>query len=64
MRKAIVGLAALGAVLLVAATRMKAHVRRMAAHCREMIASRNGNTEVASERQVEEMKQRAAAPTA
>ena len=67
MKKAIVGFAAVGAVvgLLVAAKRMKAHFGQMAAHCKEMMASRNGSTEVPSEREVEEIrKQTATAPTA
>lgn len=67
MKKAIVGVAAFGSVvgLLIAVRRMKAHFGQMAAHCKEMMASRNGSTEVASERQVEELKeQRAAAPAA
>ena len=78
MKRAIVGLAALGSVvgLLVAARRvshalrehskqMKAHCKQMAAHCKEMMASRNGSTEVADGREVEESKQQwTAAPTA
>ena len=61
MKKAIVGLAAVG--LLMAARRMKAHCEQMAAHCAEMIASKNGSSEVASEGDVDEIKkQRAAAP--
>jgi gas vesicle protein len=74
MKKAVVGVAAVGTVvgLLVAAKRvshemrkqMKEHCQQMAAHCKEMMASRNGSTEVPSEREVEEITQQtAAAPT-
>jgi hypothetical protein len=67
MKKAIVGLAAVGSVigLLVAARRMKAHFRQMAARCKEMMASSKGCREAPSEREVEEIKrQTAATPTA
>ena len=78
MKKAIVGLAAVGSVvgLLVAARRvsqelrehskqMKAHCKQMAAHCKEMMASRNGSSEVPDEREVEVSTQQwTAAPTA
>jgi gas vesicle protein len=78
MKKAVVGVAAIGTVggLLLAAKRvshqmrehseqMKEHCKQMAAHCKEMKARRNGSTEVPSEREVEEIKrQTAAAPTA
>ena len=67
MKKVIVGIAAVGSVvgLLVAARRMKAHFRQMAAHCKEMMASTNGNSEAWSERDVDEIKKhRVAAPTA
>jgi hypothetical protein len=66
MKRVIVGIAAVGGVvgLLVAARRMKAHFRQMAAHCKEMMASRNGSSETPSEREVDEIKkQRVAAPT-
>jgi len=78
MKKAVVGVAAVGTVvgLLVAAKRvshelrehskqMKAHCNQMAAHCKEIMASRNGSSEAPSEREVDLIKkQRAAAPTA
>jgi hypothetical protein len=67
MKRVIVGIAAAGSVvvLLVAARRMKAHFRQMAAQCKEMMASRNGSSETPSEREVDEIKkQRVAAPTA
>ena len=67
MKKVLIGLAAVGSVvgLLFAARRMKAHFSEMAAHCKEMMASRNGSSESPSEREVEEIKkQRVAAPTA
>ena len=67
MKRVIVGIAAAGsiAVLLVAARRMKAHFEQMAAHCKEMMASRNGSSEAPSEREVDEItNQRVAAPTA
>ena len=67
MKKVIVGIAAVGSAvgLLVAARRMKAHFREMAAHCKEMMASRNGSSEPPSEREVDEIKkQTVAAPTA
>lgn len=77
MKKAIIGLAAVGSAvgLLLAARRvshalsehskqMKAHCEQMAAHCKEMMASRNGSSEVPSEREIDEKKQRTAAPTA
>jgi hypothetical protein len=67
MKRLIVGIAAVGSVvgLVVAARRMKAHFRQMAAHCEEMMASRNGSSETPSEREVDEIKkQRVAAPTA
>jgi gas vesicle protein len=63
MKKAIVGVAAVGAVvgLLVAGRRMSAEMRehskqmkadckQMAAHCKEMMAGRNGSDEAPSER--------------
>jgi len=62
MKKAIVGLAAVG--LLMAARRMKAHCEQMAAHCKEMMANKNGSSEFRSEREVDEIKKQAAAPTA
>ena len=67
MKRVIVGIAAVGSVvgLLVAARRMKAHFGQMAAHCKEMMASRNGSSEAPSEREVDEIKkQTIAAPTA
>jgi hypothetical protein len=67
MKRVIVGLAAVGSVVavVVAARRMKAHFRQMAAHCKEMMASRNGSSEAPSEREVDEIKkQTVAAPTA
>jgi predicted nuclease of restriction endonuclease-like (RecB) superfamily len=67
MKRVIVGIAAVGSVvgLLVAARRMRAHFRQMAAQCKEMMASRNGSSEAPSEREVDEIKkQRVAAPTA
>jgi hypothetical protein len=67
MKRVIVGIAAVGSVvgLLVAARRMRAHFRQMAAHCMEMVASRNGSSEAPSEREVDEIKKkRVAAPTA
>ena len=66
MKKVIVGIGAVGSVvgLLLAARRMKAHFRQMAAHCKEMMESRNGCCEAPSERGFEEIKkQRVAAPT-
>lgn len=66
MKKVIVGIAAVGSIVavVVAARRMKAHFRQMAAHCKEMMASRNGSNEAPSERKVDEIKkQRVAAPT-
>jgi hypothetical protein len=78
MKKAIVGLAAIGTAvgLLLAARRMshglsehakqmREHCKQMEAHCKEMMANRNGTHEVPSEREVDEIKKhRAAAPTA
>ena len=67
MKRVILGIAAVGSAiaLLVAARRMKAHFTQMAAHCKEMMASRNGTSEAPSEREVDEIKkQRVAAPTA
>jgi len=67
MKRVIVAIAAVGSVagVLVAARRMKAHFRQMAAHCKEMIASRNGSSEAATQRDVDEIKkQTVAAPTA
>ena len=63
MKRVIVGIAAVGsvAVLLVAARRMKAHVRQMAAQCKEMMASRNGGSETPSEREVDEIKKKTVA---
>jgi hypothetical protein len=66
MKRVIVGIAAVGSVagLLVAARRMRGHFEQMAAQCKEMMASRNGSSETPSEREVDEIKKRVAAPTA
>lgn len=67
MRKVTVGIAALGSVvgLLLAARRMRAHFRQMAARCMEMMAKRNGCSEAPSKREVDDVrKQKVAAPTA
>lgn len=71
MRKAVVALLAVGAVLGVGfvarrmSRKMQAHMAEMAARCKEMTAGRNGGAEVPGEREVEEMKkQEAPAPSA
>lgn len=67
MKRVMLGIAAVGSVvgLLVTARRMKAHFSEMAAHCKEMMASRNGSSEAPSERETDEIKkQTVAAPTA
>ena len=71
MKKMIVALLAIGAVLGLgfAARRMsrqmRAHASEMAAHCKEMMANRNGGGVPPSEREVEESRKTegAAAPT-
>jgi hypothetical protein len=67
MKKAIGGLAAVG-LLLVArrvSHRLSEHSKQMKAHCKEMMATRTGSSDVPSERKVDESKTRtAAAPTA
>lgn len=58
MRKAIVGLAAVGSGvgLLLAARRVshqfREHAKQMKAHCEQMMAARNGSSELPSEREV------------
>jgi hypothetical protein len=67
MKKAIGGLAAVG-LLLVArrvSHQLSEHFKQMKAHCERMMATRNGSSDVPSEREVDESKTRtAAAPTA
>lgn len=67
MRKTIIALLAIGAVLGLgfAARRMRAHASEMAAHCKEMMSNRNGGGVPPSGREVDESgkTEGAAAPT-